>query len=136
MRQPEAIGTRILSIIRTGDGSRQLDLGPSELGALFKPIDGFRDLSLLQAQLSERGDRYIAVRINLERLLAEIFGLLHVLLPLEDPEGLVHPRQDVFHARRPGNERKERTNVIRRRVRRRSDPTLPLTFLARWSWPS
>jgi hypothetical protein len=116
MDQPDAIGARKLSITRTGDGSRQLDLGSSELGALFEPIDGFRDLSLLQAQLSECGDSYIAVRIDIERLFAEIFGLLHVLLPLEDSEGLVYPRQNVLDARRPGSQGKEGANTISRQV--------------------
>lgn len=79
----------------TGNSSSQLLLRSCKFSTLLKPLDRFRDLALLEAQLGGGGDSDIAFFVNLECFLAQGFGGCHVLLPLENGERLVDERQDV-----------------------------------------
>lgn len=79
----------------TSDSVDQFHLGPRERGALAEPLDSILDLTLLQAELSERCDGNVAFRVLLQGLLAELLSPGHVLLPLEDGKRLVHKRQYV-----------------------------------------
>lgn len=53
------------------------------------------DLALLQAELCKSGDGDIADFVDLECLLAKCLGTSHVVLPLEEGEGLVHERENI-----------------------------------------
>ena len=68
---------------------------PRQLGSTLKVLERLCDLSLLQQQLCHGGNSNVALWIDDERLLAQLLGIVEVVLPLEQRKGLVDEGQDV-----------------------------------------
>lgn len=94
------------------DGVDDLGLCPGQLGGSLEILQRLRNLALLQEELGDCSHGNVAFgidytglvsntscnskcRLTDEGLLAEIFGFLEVMLPLEDSERLVDERKDV-----------------------------------------
>ena len=78
-----------------GDGVDDLGLGASQLGSALEVLQSLGDLALLKEELGHGADSNVALGVDDESLLAEVLGLLEVVLPLEQGEGLVDQGQNV-----------------------------------------
>lgn len=72
---------------------------PRQLGCALEVLESLGDFSLLQEQLRHRGYCNVALRVDDERLFAQLLGVAKIVLPLEKGESLVDQGEDV-HAER------------------------------------
>ncbi len=97
-----------------GDGVDNLGLRAGELSSTLEVLERLGNLALLQEQLGHGSNRNVALRVNCvavsmdipssplatheltnQSLLAELLGLLEVMLPLEQGKGLVDQGKDI-----------------------------------------
>lgn len=79
----------------TGVRIHQLSLCSRQRRTPREPLDRLIDPPLLQAELGQRGDRDVAVWVDVQRFFAECLSLTDFLLPLEEGQGLVHKGEDI-----------------------------------------
>lgn len=77
------------------EGVYDLAFCPRELGGALEVLEGVGDLALLKEELGHCGDGDVAFGVDDEGLLAQLLGLVEVVLPLEQGEGLVDQRKHV-----------------------------------------